>query len=128
MDAMGMFLLWCLFAGGVGMLANSRGRSGFGFFLLSVVLSPLLGLIVVLLMSDLAQEKAVAESQAQKQAFEHERQLESIKAVTASVKAPAPNVAGSVADEIAKLLELKDRGALTAEEFQAQKAKLLQAT
>ena len=44
-------------------------------------------------------------------------------ALVASAAAPAPAV--SVADEIAKLAELRDRGIITPEEFDAQKAKLL---
>jgi hypothetical protein len=39
--------------------------------------------------------------------------------------APATPVTSSVADELAKLADLKARGLLTDEEFQAQKAKLL---
>jgi hypothetical protein len=46
---MEVFIVWLLFAALVGAIASSRGRSGFGFFLLSVVLSPLIGLIFVLL-------------------------------------------------------------------------------
>lgn len=38
----------------------------------------------------------------------------------------APSQSSSVADELAKLADLLDRGALTAEEFGAQKAALLQ--
>jgi phosphate/sulfate permease len=40
---MGFLSFWFVGAVVVGIVANSRGRSGFGFFLLSVVLSPLLG-------------------------------------------------------------------------------------
>lgn len=39
--------------------------------------------------------------------------------------APSPPPAASVADELAKLLQLRDAGALTEDEFTAQKAKLL---
>lgn len=37
----------------------------------------------------------------------------------------APAAAGSVADEIAKLADLRDRGVLTADEFEARKRRLL---
>jgi hypothetical protein len=40
-------ILWLVLSILVGMYANKKGRSGFGYFLLSLVLSPLLGLIVV---------------------------------------------------------------------------------
>lgn len=39
------FLLWFLFAIAVGIFASGRGRSGFGWFLLSLLLSPLLGFV-----------------------------------------------------------------------------------
>jgi hypothetical protein len=42
------FLLWLVFAVVVGVIAASRGKSGFGWFLLSCLISPLLGLILVL--------------------------------------------------------------------------------
>jgi hypothetical protein len=31
----------------VGVIASARGRSGFGYFLLSIILSPLIGLLIV---------------------------------------------------------------------------------
>jgi len=39
---------WLLFAATVGWLAHQKGRSGIALFLISVVFSPLIGLIVVL--------------------------------------------------------------------------------
>lgn len=52
-----------------------------------------------------------------------------VKETVAITPEPAPTVApsggASVADELAKLLKLRDAGVLTAEEFTAQKAKLL---
>ncbi len=41
--------LWLVFSIMVGLYANSKGRSGLGFFFLSLILSPLIGLIVALL-------------------------------------------------------------------------------
>lgn len=57
-----MLGIWLVLCALVGSLANSRGRSGFGFFLLSAVLSPLLGVIVCLCMRN---EKKHAEKLAQ---------------------------------------------------------------
>lgn len=49
---MSIVFFWFVFAIIVGVAANSRGRSGFGWFLLSVLLSPLLaGLLVLALPS-----------------------------------------------------------------------------
>lgn len=38
-------IFWVLFAIAVGVFASNRGRSGFGWFFLSVLISPLLGFI-----------------------------------------------------------------------------------
>src|SRR5437867_839422 len=109
---MELFVVYFLLAIGVGALASSRGRSGLGYFLLSMLLSPLLGLIVVLVTSDLAE-------QAKKERLrreDHERQVESIKALAARAPVTQPtNASGpskSVADELAKLAELRDKGVL----------------
>lgn len=44
------FLFWVLFAAVVAIVASSRGRSGFGWFLLAVIISPLLAIILVALL------------------------------------------------------------------------------
>ncbi|MBK7813707.1 MAG: zinc ribbon domain-containing protein [Rhodocyclaceae bacterium] len=41
---------WVFFAALVGLVASNRGRSGFWWFLLSLAISPLLGLILVAVM------------------------------------------------------------------------------
>lgn len=56
-------LFWILFSVAVGVLAANRGRSGFGFFLLSLVISPLLGLIFALAVKNLAAEAAAKKDQ-----------------------------------------------------------------
>ena len=124
---MEIVFFWLLLAAGVGLLANSRGRSGFGFFLLSAVLSPLLGLIVVLVTKSPKEQEERERLSRQ----EHERQLESIKAIAAT-SAPSALHANasstsvvSVADEIMKLGELRERGLLTDAEFQSQKVAIL---
>lgn len=43
---MEIFIFWFIGAIVVGIVADSRGRSGFGYFLLSMLLSPLLGLVL----------------------------------------------------------------------------------
>jgi uncharacterized membrane protein YhdT len=49
-DAVGFVLFWLFFAIIVGVVASIRGRSGFGWFLLSCIISPLLAIIVVALL------------------------------------------------------------------------------
>jgi hypothetical protein len=46
---MEIFVLWLAFSIIAGIVASNKGRSGMGFFLLSVVLSPLIGLISALI-------------------------------------------------------------------------------
>lgn len=48
---MTIFLFWLAFSILVGVYANSKGRSGAGFFFLSVILSPLVGIICALIAS-----------------------------------------------------------------------------
>lgn len=51
MDAI---LFWFFFSVVVAIIASNRGRSGFGWFLLSAVISPLLSLILVLVLKNLS--------------------------------------------------------------------------
>lgn len=130
---MELLFIWLVFSGGIAYAASARGRSGVGFFFLSLLLSPLLGLIVLLLIPNLAQADSVtalrAREEEQKQEAtrrEHERHLESLKALTASKTVQVPSVtATSTADELAKLAQLRDRGILTEDEFRTQKETLL---
>lgn len=130
---MEIFILWLVFAGLVGALASSRGRSGFGFFLLSALLSPLVGLVIVLVIRNLAEDQRRDEERRREEhrkefdrKREHEKQLEAIRAA-----AQPPQQAASsspqltVAEEIAKLGELLQKGLLTQDEFDTQKAAVL---
>ena len=45
-----IFFTWVVFSIVVGIVAHARGRSGMGFALLALLLSPLLGIIVVALL------------------------------------------------------------------------------
>jgi hypothetical protein len=70
---MEIFFIWIILAITVGIVANSRGRSGVGWFLLSsLLLSPLLGLILVLCLTNL-----------RKQALEKARHDELLRALGA---------------------------------------------
>ncbi len=71
------FAAWLGLSWWVGHYASTRGRSLAGFLLLSIITSPLFGVIVVLLTKDLTQEKIQAEAKKR----EHELQLESIRAI-----------------------------------------------
>jgi phosphate/sulfate permease len=42
----GIIVLWVLLAIGAGAVAHAKGRSGFGYFVLSIVTSPIVGFII----------------------------------------------------------------------------------
>lgn len=52
--------IWLLFAVAVGVYASNRGRSGFGWFLLSLFISPLLGIIFCAVSKDLSKAGTTA--------------------------------------------------------------------
>ncbi len=52
---MEIFIGWLVFSVVVAVAASSRGRSGFGWFLLSFILSPLLAIILVLVLPKIGQ-------------------------------------------------------------------------
>lgn len=62
---MSIFIFWFGFAFLVGMFASSRGRGGFGWFLLAAIISPLLAFILCAVMENLrdtAAKQAAIES------------------------------------------------------------------
>lgn len=48
-------LFWLFFSVMVGVYANSKGRSGIGFFFIALIISPLVGFIIALVISPLEQ-------------------------------------------------------------------------
>ena len=113
------FVIWLLFAIGIGAAAISRGRSGFLFGLLSFIMSPVVALILLALMPDLARQEKEESQRREDAQRDHQRELEAIKAVA------KPTGPASLADELEKLSSLKDRGLLTQREFDEQKLRLL---
>jgi ABC-type multidrug transport system fused ATPase/permease subunit len=80
---------------------------------LFVLILPLIGVLVYLIArGGTMHERSVRQAQAQEQEFR------------SSVQQAAGSQAGP-ADQLAKLAELRDRGVLTTEEFDRQKAKIL---
>lgn len=125
------WFFWLVLAIVVGSLASSRGRSGFGYFLLALVMSPLVGFAILLALNN----KAEDDRQEQLRREDHERHLESIKALTSTTSgSEADNSSAnahksvSISDELEKLATLRDKGILSDEEFQQQKSKILNHT
>jgi len=58
-----MVVLWLGLSIGVGIIASARGRSGFGYFILSVLLSPLIGVLFAALLPPKPSSEQTAEAQ-----------------------------------------------------------------
>lgn len=105
---MEIFFIWivgCVIAGFIG---SERSIGFWGAFFLSLVLSPLIGIIASLV------SKSNEQANLEKQMLSNQSQLQN------------SNVYGSsLADELRKLKELKDEGVITDEEFERQKSIIL---
>ncbi|MEJ7715023.1 MAG: SHOCT domain-containing protein [Thermoleophilaceae bacterium] len=81
--------------------AGRKGSSFGGFLALGLIISPIVSFIAALVIDDKRQPRQVFVAQ--------------------------PAVPGSHLDELQKLTNLRDSGTLSAEEFEAEKARILQA-
>ena len=105
--------IWILFAifGDI-FRSDDMGGGAKALWVIFVIVIPFLGVLIYLIArGGKMQERALAQGQRQKEAFD----------------AQVRDVAGSSSsmDELAKLADLKAKGGLTDAEFQTQKAKLL---
>ena len=94
---------------------RSQDLSGGGkaLWFLFVLFIPLIGVLVYLIARGSSmQERATRQAQQQDQAFR-------------SYVKEAAGEGSSTADQLAKLADLRDRGVITAQEFESQKAKIL---
>jgi membrane protein implicated in regulation of membrane protease activity len=94
---------------------RSRDLSGWGkaLWFLFVLFIPLIGVLVYLIVRGSSmQDRARQEAQQQDREFRAYVQ-------------DAAGSGGSTADQLAKLADLRDRGVITADEFEQQKAKIL---
>ncbi|HJU98112.1 MAG TPA: SHOCT domain-containing protein [Jiangellaceae bacterium] len=108
-----LFLLFTLFAD----IFRSRDMNGWAkaLWVLFIIILPILGSLVYLIVRGRSMHERAAEDYQERE-----------KAFRSYVQEAAGSAGGaSVADELSKLSALRDSGALTAEEFEAQKAKLL---
>ena len=106
-----IFLIFTVFV----VLFRSSDVSGFGkaIWVIFIIFLPLIGVLAYLIIrGGKMHERAEAAAAAQDRAMR-------------SYIQDAAGTTPSTADEIAKLAELRDSGAISADEFEAQKAKLL---
>jgi Short C-terminal domain/Phospholipase_D-nuclease N-terminal len=110
-----LFFIWIwLFVVVLIDIFRSHDLSGFAkaLWVLFIVLIPWLGVLVYLIFrGGSMHERAAQQAQRQQQAF------------TEYVQSVAPKE--GTADQLTKLADLKDRGVISDEEFQAEKAKIL---
>lgn len=112
-----LFVAWIwLLISLVADIFRSRDLSGWAkaLWTLLIIVTPLLGALIYLTVRGAGMAERSAEEQS--------RREEAFRAyVRDAASAPSP----TVADELTKLAQLRNAGAITAEEFETQKAKLL---
>ena len=52
-----IFVLWLVFCWVAGSIAEKRGRSFYGFFIVSLFISPLMGILIALLLGETEKHK-----------------------------------------------------------------------
>ena len=115
-----MIIEWFIFSIIVGIIGSNRNIGFWGAFLFSLILSPLIGIIVTLVSKDKEEEdyknEILKTQEAQKIALERLSTNNSDKNEEST---------SSVADEIKKMKDLKDSGAITEQDFITFKNKLI---
>ncbi len=109
----GGIISWLIFSILVGIIGSNRKIGFFGAFFLSVLLSPLIGLIFTLISKSLSEEK-------------HEKEVMDIQKNQNKLLGNIDKgVASSITDDLIKTNELFEKGIIDKEEFEKIKAKLL---
>ena len=69
---MELFIIWLFLSGVAAVIASKKGRSGIGFFLLSIILSPLVGIIAAVVAGEnrvIVEEKQLSSGENKKCKF-----------------------------------------------------------
>lgn len=107
---MGIAIAWIVLSFVVGFVGDGRKIGFFGAFALSLIFSPLVGILITLASSSKAQiEYQQKMLNLQKQQIEKQNETQS----------------PSIADEIRKLNDLKNEGLITDDEFNQQRSRIL---
>ena len=102
---MEIFIIWLAFSIFAGMVASNKNRSFFGYFMLSVVLSPLIGFVAALIATD-------KKIHSQKVEFQKSKPSDDSKTFEGSNK-------------LKELNKLKEDGLITDEEFEEKRKKIV---
>lgn len=115
---MGIFFGWIIFSLIVGLIGTDRKIGFFGAFLVSLILSPVIGLIITLVSKDLKDEKYKQNIlKAQKS------QQEALEKLSNSKSKDSSKI--SILDELERLKKLKDENLISESEFQTLKDKII---
>lgn len=113
---MGIFFGWIIFSFVVGAIGSSRKIGFWGAFFLSLLLSPVIGLIITLVSKneedEAYKEKVLKVQRNQQEALEKLAETETINKV-------------SIADELEKLKKLREDNIISEVEFQGLKNKVI---
>jgi hypothetical protein len=115
---MGILFLWLVFSVVVGAVGTTRKIGGIAAFLVSIFLSPLIGFIVVALSEPEKPREVVAIDKKGQPIDLQEIKKEAVEIATKKHH--------DIVEQLDKLAQLKNSGALTEEEFQELKAQLIQ--
>ena len=115
MDVIITLIVWIVFSFIVMSYASSKGRSGCGWFIFSIMFSPLIGFIIVAILGETDEQ--------------HIETLKKDMAVTEALEKEKSEKEGMTQDkaiaELKKAKDLLDLAVITQEEYDAKKAELL---
>lgn len=115
---MEIILPWIIFSFIVGFVGTGKNIGFWGAFLLSLFLSPIIGLIIALTSKDVKEEEHKKETlQAQKDQKETLEQISEKHHVNTEPK--------SIADELEKLKKLRDQEIISEEEYQKLRSRII---
>jgi hypothetical protein len=112
-----ILIAWIIGSFVAGLIGTDKRIGFFGAFFLSLIISPLIGIVVA------AMSKSDADVEREKKLLQSNKKQEQVLQKMAEQSVKDSNI--SVSNEILKLKELQNQGILTEEEFEAQKKKLL---
>jgi len=109
---MGYVLGWLLLSFIMAFLAKSKGRSGFAWFFISILISPLIAVIILLVIGDSEEKKDADLNQV-------------LDAVGDRMEISAKTEQEKAIESLQKYKSLLELGAISQEEFDNKKAELM---